>query len=166
MSYLTKVTALHEFAVNSKYFQKLLEASPNLHHLEISYDFLPPLFDDEFVGLLLNQRITQIYILIPLKTSLESVISSVSHLSSIFSSLKHFYFGLGKGYKSAESLILVVLRSLCKWNSLVSFGVVNAVMSEEILSTNIQQWVLENSSLEDRNSFIVDYTNGIFRLWL
>jgi hypothetical protein len=165
--YLTRVSALRESTVNTKYFQKLLEVSPNLHHFEVSYEFLRPLLDNnEPICLLLQQRITHIYILIPKSASVESVISSIPQLASVFSSLKHFYFGLEKGYQSSESLVVAVLNSLFKWNSLVSFGVVDAVMTLETSSKDIEQWVMENSTLHEHSSFVVDYTNEIFRLWL
>jgi hypothetical protein len=114
----------------------------------------------------LRQRIAHIYIIISLSTSLESVIPSLSQLTSVFPLLKHFYFGLEKGYESCESLILAILKSLSKWNSLISFGVVNAVMAEQILSKDIQQWVMENLTLNENRIFVVDYTGDIFRLWL
>jgi len=166
LSYLTKITLLRGSVINIECFQRLLEISPNLYHLEVNYEFLRSLFDNESVCLLLTHRITHIYILITKSTNLESVISSISRLPSIFPSLKHFYFSLEKISQSSESLILVIFKYLSEWNSLVSFGVVGAGLIQEIFSRDLQQWFLENSTLDERNSFAVDYTDDIFRLWL
>jgi hypothetical protein len=158
--------ALRGLAISMEYFQSLLEVSPNLYHLEVNYEFLQPLFDNEYTCLLFGHRITHLYMTVPLLMSLESVTFSISRLPSIFPCLKHFYFNLEKGYQSSESLILAVLKYLSQWNFLVSFGVVDIVMTKEILSKDIQQWVLENSTLHKRKSFFVDYVDNIFRLWL
>jgi hypothetical protein len=166
LPYLTALSAWRKSCVNTKHLQRLLEVSPNLYHLKVNFDFLQPLFDDESVCLLLQQRITHLYILLSLSESLEPVISSMPRLISTFSSLKHFYFCLEKGCQPSEPLILSTLSYITKCNSLISFGVVNAVMTQEILSKDIQQWVMEHSTLHDHNSFIVDYTDEIFRLWL
>ncbi len=48
----------------------------------------------------------------------------------------------------------------------MSFGIVNAVVSEEILSKDIKQWVVDNSILNEDVPFAVDYTNETFRVWL
>ena len=166
LPYLTRFSVLSESPINMEYFHKILEVSPNLYNLEVSYEFFQPVLDNELVCPLLKQRITHLYISLSFSTSLELVISSISHLTSIFPLLKHFYFRLKSRYHSAELLILTLLHSLSKWNSLVSFGVVDALITEEVLSNDIQQWVLENSTMVDCSSFIVDYTNEIFRLWL
>jgi hypothetical protein len=166
LSYLTRVVALFELSIDATHFQRLLEASPNLHHLEINYEFLRPLLDDESVCILLKQRITHMYISICLPTTLESVISSMSQLTTTFSSMKHLYFGLEKGYQPAESLILAVLNSLSKWNSLISFNAVDVLMTEETLSKDLQHWVIENSVLNEHSSFFVGYIGERFRLWM
>jgi len=166
LPYLTKITALCESPINADFFQRLLEKSPNLHHLEVNYEFLRPLLDIESVCLLLKHRITHIYILITTSTNLELIISSISRLPSIFPSLKHFYFCLENFSQSSELLILSVFKYLLQWNWLVSFGVVGAILAKEIFSEDLQQWVLENSTLREQNSFTVDYTDDAFRLWL
>ena len=158
--------ALRGSGINMEYFQRLLEVSPNLYHLEVNYEFLQPLFDNECACLLYGHRITHLYTTVPSTMTLESVTYSISRLTSIFPSLKHFYFNLEKGYQSSESLILSVLKYLSEWNSLISFGVVDIVMTEQIFSKDIQQWVLHNSTLHEHKSFFVDYVDNIFRLWL
>jgi hypothetical protein len=155
-----------ETTINPECFLRLLEVSPNLQHLKVTHEVLQSLLNNESIRPLLKQSITQIYISVSLSTSLASVISSISQLTSTFSSMKHFYFFLEKGYESSELLILAILNSLPDWNSLVTFGVVNAVIPEEISSKDIQQWVMDNSILNEDVPFAVDYTNKIFRLWL
>ena len=166
MPYLIQVTSLRKLSIDAEDFQRLLEVSPNLRHLEVNYEFLQPLFDNKSVCLLLEQRITHIYMCISSPTNLESVISSISQLTTIFPSLKHLYFCLENGYQSAESLILAVLNCLSKWNSLISFGAVDAVMTEETLSKDLRQWVIENSILNEHSSFVAGYTDKTFRLWM
>jgi len=99
-------------------------------------------------------------------TNLESVIVSISRLPSIFPSLKHSYFWVEPVSQSSELLILTVLKHLSEWSSLISFGVVGAILAVETLSKDLQQWVLENSTLHAQNSFVVDYSDERFRLWL
>jgi hypothetical protein len=166
LPYLTKITALRESPINTDCFQRLIEILPNLHHLEVNYEFLRPLLDIESVCLLLKHRITHIYILITTSKNLESIISSISRLPSIFPSLKHSYFYLEKFSQSSELLISVFFKYLSEWNCLVSFGVVGAGLKQELFSKDLQQWVLENSTLCEHNSFAVDYTDDVFRLWL
>jgi hypothetical protein len=152
--------------MESAHFQELLAMSPNLHHLVINYDSLQPLLDKESVCHLLGHRITLLYIHLSLSTSIESTNSSIPCLVSVFPHLKHLYFSVGKTDQSAEALLLTVFSHLSKWNSLVSFGVVDIVMTPETLEKGLRQWVLENSSLRDHNSFVTDYSENIFRLWL
>lgn len=166
LPFLNKITTLRESAMNSECFQGLLEISPNLYHLELNYEFLRPQFDIESVCFLLKHRITHIYILITKTTDLESITSSISRLTSIFPFLKHLYFSLEENNQSADLLILSILNNLSNWSCLVSFGIVNTRLTEEILSKPLPKWVLENSSLNDENSFVVDYTGNVFRLWL
>ncbi len=166
LSYLSKLVALKKTSLDTECFQRLLEQSPNLHYLDVNYKLLQPLLDNESVCLLLKRRITHLYISISSVMILELVISSMPQLASTLSSLKHLYFTLDKRDQTAESLILAVLNSLSKWNSLVSFGIVDVLMKEETLSKGIQQWVMENSILHEHTSFAVDYTNKTFRLWL
>jgi hypothetical protein len=62
-----------------------------------------------------------------------------------------------KGYQSHEQFILAILHHLSKWNLLVSFGVINAVLTKETLSEGVHQWVMKNSNLiHGHNSFVVD----------
>ncbi len=166
MSYLTQFTALRESTISADCCQKLLEISPNLYHLEVNYEFLRSLFDNESICYLLKHRITHIYILITTSRDLESVISSISRLTLIFPFLKHFYFCLEMVCQSSELFILSIFKYLSEWRSLVSFGVVGINLTKEIFSKDLPQWVMKNSTLHDQNSFVVDYTDDIFRLWL
>ncbi len=61
---------------------------------------------------------------------------------------------------------MTVLKYLSKWNCLISFGVVGNELTKSIASKNLQQWILNNSTLQELNSFIVDCTDDAFRLWL
>ncbi len=131
LPYLTKIAAVRESAADTQVFQRLLEVSPNLHDLRVNYVFLRPLLDDESVCLLLKQRITHLYIFTPFLTDSQSIIPSINQLVSIFPFLKHLHFCLENRYESAERLIAVILKSLSKWQSLVSFGVSKAVIKKK-----------------------------------
>ena len=166
LSCLTKVAALRDSCIHADYFQRLLEIAPNLYHLEANYEFLRPLLENESVCFLLKQRITHIYMLITTSTNLDLFISSIPHLASVFSSLKHFYICLDNISEPTEPLILTIFKYLSEWNSLVSLGIVGINLTEAISSKDPQQWVLQNSTLTDQRLFVVDYTDKIFRLWL
>ncbi len=158
--------ALEKSSVDTDDFYKLLEVSPNLYHLAVNYEFITPLFDNESVCYLLEHRITHLLIAISSTTNLQSVADSVSRFSSVFPSLKHLYFHTQRIDQPVESLILTIFKHLCKWNLLVSFGVANMTMDSKILSKDIREWVIENSSLNDKDSFHTDYSDSTFRLWL
>jgi hypothetical protein len=166
LAYLTKLTALRDSSINAEFFQRLLEISPNLHHLEIHYEFLRSCFDNESICILLKHRITHIYLLITAAMDIESIISSISRLPSILPSLKHIYFFFDKISSVCELLISTFLKYLSEWNFLVSFGVVGTGLTQTMISKDLQQWVLDNSTLHEQNSFTVDLTDDTFRLWL
>lgn len=165
LPYLTFFVALEKSSVNPDDFYKLLEVSPNLYHLAVNYEFIKPLFDNESVCYLLEHRITHLLIGISSKTNVQSVTDSIPRFSSVFPSLKHLYFHTETMDQSVESLILTIFKHLCKWNLLVSFGVANMTMDSKILSKDIREWVIENSSLNDKDSFHIDYSDNTFRLW-
>jgi len=163
---LTFSVALEKSSINADDFKKLLEVSPNLYHLSVNYEFLKPFFDNESICYLLEHRITHLLIGISSTTSLESVIDSISRLSTIFPFLKHLYFHTELDTQSIEPLILTILNHLYKWNNLVSFGLANITINGEILTKGIREWVIENSLLNDNDSFHTDYSDNTFRVWL
>jgi hypothetical protein len=153
-------------SINIENFHKLLEASTNVYNLNIDDGFLQSLLGDESLCFLLKHRITHLCITIFSSTALELIISSVSRLTSMFSSLKHLYFWLEKSCQSDESLIVAVFNYLSVWNALISFATVGTIIKPEILTKDLRQWVIENSSLCDTDSFVADYFEERFRLWL
>ncbi len=153
-------------SVEANDFQKLLEASPNLYHLAVTYEFIQPFFDNESICYLLEHRITHLLISISWTTSLQSVANSISRFASVFPSLKHLYYHPTLSTEPIEPLILAVFQHLCKWKSLISFGIANVTMESNIISKGIRQWVIENSFLNDEDSFLTDYSDSTFRLWL
>lgn len=165
LPYFTFFVALEKSSINADDFKKLLEVSPNLYHLAINYEFIKPFFDNESVCYFLEHRITHLLIGISSTTSLTSVIDSITRLSTVFPSLKHLYFHT-ESEQSVESLILTVFNHLNKWNFLVSFGVANITMDSKKLTKGIREWVIENSLLNDNDSFLTDFSDNTFRLWL
>ncbi len=166
LPYLTFFVSLEESSVEANDFQKLLEASPNLYHLAVNYKFIQPFFDNESLCYLLQHRITHLLVSISSSCGLQSVADSMSRFSSVFPSLKHLYFHPISSSEPIEPLILAVFQHLCKWKSLISFGVANAMMESKIVSKGIRPWVIENSLLNDEDSFFTDYSDNTFRLWL
>ena len=166
MRYLTTVTISGRSSIKVENFQKLIEASPNLNSLVIDDEFIQALINDESMFYILKNRITHLCITILSAKALETIISSISRLVSMFSSLKHLYIWLEKNYQSDESLIVAVLNYLHDWKCLISFATVGSIIKPEILTKGVRQWVIENSSLLDNDSFIADYFEERFRLWL
>jgi hypothetical protein len=158
--------SLDEAQLQADDFQKLIEASPNLYHLAVNYNVLQAFFDNESLCHLLEHRITHLLISISDSITVQSVADSISHFSSIFPSLKHFYFHPLSTTESTDPLILSVFQHLPEWRSLVSFGIANAKLESETVSKGIRQWVIENTSLHDEDSFLTDYSDNTFRLWL
>ncbi|CAF4291574.1 unnamed protein product, partial [Adineta steineri] len=112
LPYLTKVLAWRGSSVNMEYFRRLLEIAPNLYHLEVNFEFIRSLLDNEYICELFRRRITHLYISIPTTIDVESVVSSISRLTTIATSLKHFYLSLLKDYKASELTILDILKYL------------------------------------------------------
>ncbi|CAF3490011.1 unnamed protein product [Rotaria sp. Silwood1] len=166
LPYLKCFVALEKPSVNADDFRKLCEASPNLYHLAVNYEFIEPMFDNKSVCYFLEHRITHLLISVTSIISLEPVTVSISRLASVFPSLKHLYFYIEIYNQSVESLILSIFNHLSKWNFLVSFGVANITMDSKILAKGIREWVLENSFLNDNDSFLTDYSAETFRVWL
>lgn len=166
LPYLIFFVSLEKSSVDVGDFKQILEVSPNLYHLAVNYEFIKPLFDNESICYLLERRITHLLIGISEKTNFESVVDSISRLSTVFPSLKHLYFHTQSNRQTTEPLILMIFNHLSKWNNLVSFGVANAKIDEKILTKGIREWIIENSLLNDTDSFHTDYSDNTFRLWL
>ena len=163
---LTFFVALNQPSVNAEDFKKLLEASSNLYHLAVNFEFIRPLLDDQSICDLLERRITHLLIGISRTTTIQSVADAISCLSTIFPQLRHLYFHPSSSTEPIEPLIHSIFQNLNQWNSLVSFGIANITMESIIESKDIRQWVIENSSLTDQDSFLTDYSDNTFRLWL
>ena len=164
--YLTTIRIASESSIDIEDFRKLIEGSPNLYSLNLDGECLHPLLDDELVCHILKHNITHLCITVSSTTTFESIVASISQLTSVFSSLKYLYFWINNSCQSSESLIIAVLSHLSRWNCLISFVTAGIIIKPEILTKGIRQWVLENSSLCDNDSFIADYFEQRFRLWL
>ena len=158
--------ALEKSSINVDDFKKLLDASPNLYHLAVNYEIIKSFFDHESICSLLERRMTHLLIGVSSTTSIQSTTDSLARFSSIFPLLKHLYFHTETKNQPVESLILAIFKYLSHWKFLVSFGVANIVLDEKISSEDIHQWVIDNSTLNNNDSFLVDYSDNTFRLWL
>lgn len=166
LPHLTFFVALTQPSVNAEDLKRLLESSPNLYHLAVSFEFIQPMFDHESVCQLLKRRITHLLIGISRTTTIQSVADSLERLSTIFPRLRHLYFHPSSSTEEIESLIQSAFQCIHQWKSLVSFGIANITMDSIIGSKDIREWVIENSSLTDQDSFLTDYSDNTFRLWL
>ena len=166
LPYLTTIRIASRSSIDIEDFRKLIEGSPNLYSLNIDGEFFHSLLNGESVCHILKLNITHLCITISSTTTFESIVASVSQLSSVFSSLKYLYFWINNNFQSSESLIIAVLSHLSRWNRLISFVTAGIIIKPEILTKGIRQWVLENSSLCDNQLFIADYFEQRFRLWL
>jgi hypothetical protein len=166
LPYLTAITIASKSSIDMEDFRKLLEGSPNLCNLNIDDALFHPLLNDESICHILQHNITHLCITISSTTTFESVVSSISQLGSIFSSLKYLYFWIGSACQSSDSLIVTVFNHLSTWNYLISFVTAGIIIKPEILTKGIRPWVIQNSSLCDKDSFIADYFEERFRLWL
>jgi hypothetical protein len=153
-------------SIESKDFQALLEASPNLYNLTINYGILETLFDSESVCQLLGQRITDLKITL-YSGSIELNTIVLSRLASIFSHLRHLCFdGDDDIIETAEPLIIAALNHLSNWNSLVSLSILHMPIMKETCDKNIHQWVSEHIPVQDHSPFLSDCTSNSFQLWL
>jgi hypothetical protein len=143
----------------------ILEASPNLYDLTIHFDALQSFFDDDSVCRLLGQRITHTKIIL-YSESIEQNTFPMARLASIFPRLKCLCFEMEVFNTTSELFILAAFNHFSEWKSLISFSVLGMVMIDETIAKDIHQWVLENISESYHNSFLTNYTDYEFRLWL
>ena len=141
--------------------------SPNLRHLETKYDFLQLLIDNEDFSSLFQQRITHLHIAESSRSEIviESMSLTLFRLVSFFSSLKHLYFNLCKANIKSQSKVLVLLKHLHQWISLISFGIVNVIITDDLCLNDTQQWIRRNSNIEESKLFYANYTDKTIRLW-
>ena len=166
LPHLTFFVALTQPSVNAEDFKRLLELSPNLYHLAVNFEFIQPMFDHETVCQLLERRITHLLIGISRRTTIQSVADSIDRLVTIFPRLRHLYFHPSSSTEEIESLIRSAFQCIHRWESLISFGIANIAMESIIGSKDIREWVIENSSFTEQDSFLTDYSDNTFRLWL
>ncbi|CAF2792625.1 unnamed protein product [Rotaria sp. Silwood2] len=162
LTHLTHLSLIQS-SVDSKSLQELLQSSPNLFDLNIHSKSLHTLLEQQSICHLLEERITHLYIFIIYSDDFEQVTTTISRLASIFKRLKHLYINIPMNDKSFESLILSIFNQLTQWPSLVSLEIFG--LSEKF-QDSIRQWLRNNSPFNDSDSFISEYPQRAFKLWL
>lgn len=160
------MTIINASSIDFDDFYKLLQELPNLNTLNLEDNLLQLIWNNQTICDILNNQITHLCLIIHSTDIFQSIISSISQLASTFSSLKYLYFWIEKECQSSELLILSVFNHLSMWNSLIAFATVGIILPQTILTQGIRQWTIENSSLNENDSFVVDYFEERFRLWL
>ncbi|CAF1286418.1 unnamed protein product [Adineta ricciae] len=166
LSHLTTITIMNGSSIDLNSFCKLVEQLPNLNTMNIEDELLQLLMMNQFIDESLKSKITHLCIIVHSSDIFQFITSSISLLASTFSSLKYLYFWFEKECQTSESLILSVFKHLSMWKSLIAFVTVGIILQPEILAKGIREWTVENSYLHDNDSFVVDYFEERFRLWL
>lgn len=162
---LKRIWLLH----SSREYQSLkliVEHSPNLSELFISFDNLRPMFDDVEMCEILSKKIVHLLILRPspaAPTHLEE--KSIVDLLRIFPRLRHLQIDVTNG-PSFESIILAILRALENRRSLISLVVEGATLDEQ-LETNARQWLIDQGHFQVNDQFDSQYKQQTkrFLLW-
>ena len=165
LPFLTSVELPETKTIDIKDFQILVEASPNLFNLIVNCEILRPFFDNGNFCRLLGQRITHLKIILPSRWFQLDEVPVIS-LVSTFPHVKHLSFDASSMYGNLELLIIYVLNHLSEWNSLISFSILDAKLTDETLTKSIHEWVSENICESHRNAFQTNYVENTFHLWL
>jgi hypothetical protein len=130
------------------HFSLILVAASNLIRLDLNFDCLLPLLDNEQTTYLLQQRIRALAIN---KISSSSATAIGEHhiprIASTFPRLRHMFVDLNHLLPSIDSMILCILMEFKK--SLVSLGA-DGQPSDE-MKTDARKWLEENNNKSNMN---------------
>jgi hypothetical protein len=135
-----------------------VKAAPNLDHLEISFDCLKYLLDDEQTCHLLQQRITRLDI--DDWSSTESDL--LQHVSRIFSNLHQLIIGLNDSRMIMDSIIFAAIDNW--YDKRLHWLFVNGSLSHQA-KANLRQWLLDHTHLTTGDSFAVEHNDKWLTLW-
>lgn len=136
----------------------LLNAAPNVDYLIIDYDCLQYLSLNPITCQLLEKQIIRVNIIdwIDMKSDF------LEKISRLFPFLRHLVITMKNPSESIDEFVLNIL-SFWKDRSPLSLDVKGSFTEQNTM--NIRQWIIENSHLNENDSFAVEYKNHWFDLW-
>lgn len=87
----------------------------------------------------------------------------IERITQICGSLYHMHITMKVSTLVIDSFVLSILP-LWKDKPKISLGI-EGLLSKEA-STNIRQWIIDNSYLTEEHLFAVQYRNNCFQIWL
>ncbi len=133
-------------------------AAPNLDYLDISFDSLKNLLDDEQTCHLLQQRIIRLDIGDWLSTESDLL----EHVSRVFSNLHQLIIGLNDSSMIMDPIVLAVLANW--YDKRLHWFFINGSLSDQA-NKNLRQWLLDHTHLVTDDSFAVEYNDKWLTLW-
>jgi hypothetical protein len=135
-----------------------VKAAPNLDYLDVTFDCLKNLLDDEQICTLLQQRITRLDIGDWLCTEVDRL----QHIARVFSNLHQLIIELADLNMNMDSTVLGVLANW--YDKQLHWLFVNGSLSDQA-KENLRQWLQEHTNLITNDSFAVNYNDQSFTLW-
>ncbi len=156
---LIKLPRLKQLAVLGicplTYFVK---AAPNLDYLDVTFNCLKNLLDDEQICTLLQQRITRLDI----GDWLSTEVDRLQHIARVFSNLHQLIIELTDSSTTMDSTVLAVLANW--YDKQLHWLFVKGSLSDQA-KENLRQWLLEHTNPITNDSFAVNYNDRSFTLW-
>ncbi len=135
-----------------------VKAAPNLDYLEVSFDCLKNLLDDELTCHLLQQRIARLDIYDWLGIDVDLL----KNVSRVFTNLRQLIVGS----KDLDTIIdPTILAAIAHWHDKPLYWFfINGSLSDQA-KTDLRQWLIDHTHLTSDDSFAAEYNDNWFILW-
>ncbi|CAF2075492.1 unnamed protein product [Rotaria magnacalcarata] len=137
----------------------MLQAAPNLDHLQITFSCLMTSLNHIFTCELLQKRI----VILETTGFHEVDFIQLEIIAQTFIHLHNFNLSLENSTSLVKSIILKVLSF---WRHTNIRGVyIRGLLTKEV-SNDLRQWLVDHSHLGQDDPFIITYTNNWIFMWL
>ncbi|CAF3788387.1 unnamed protein product [Rotaria sp. Silwood1] len=137
----------------------LLSISPNLDKLNVNFNCLKALLENNSTHCMLQTGITRLCIMDWIDTKSDLMSTIVQR----FGSLCHIAIAMTDPTLIVDSFILSIIPF---WKIKPKFSLlVEGLLSEDV-RTNLRQWIIDNSYLTEEDSFSIQYDEKQCKIWL
>jgi len=168
MSRLRRLTLVGSPPKDPHHMLLILQSAPNLFRLDLNYNTLLLLLDNDEVCLLLKQRITALTINnMSSSSSITNINKSISRIASIFLNLQHLYLDMRFLGITIDLMVLYYFDEFYKHQiPLISFCV-DGKPSDE-MKNDAEKWLLKHRNHLQEKQFAAFFNEKAGRLliWL
>lgn len=137
----------------------LIETSPNLDYLIISFDCLKFLLEDQMSTNIMAKQITRLNVSEWIDKKDSNLLTT---LIERFRFLRHLVITFKDPTVNIDDFILLIL-SLTNGKRKLSFDIKGSVSDQA--KENIRQWVIDKTHLTEHDSFAIECKDNWFDLW-